>query len=269
MQQDHNFRSRVNDLEIRRTAVDKVLVDIAKSTLSELRNPAAIHSQIISELSDLGHKMQRLKLPKTMSLEFFYELAQQKACVCGHGIGPAEREAIILNAKDYLSEDQIGVVNAIKSAVRQYEEATTTFGARAKELTDKISERQKLNGDWDRLQTERVAAGDIELEKLKDDKAQLEDEIPELDDQLEALTSTDPPVQQRHGVTDKSNIPLCSTEVRERQKALEEATGTVNFSKKATLSKDLIEKIETKALDLIKERLQGCNELETENVDSD
>ena len=176
MQQDQDFRSRVNELELKRDSVDKDLVGISKSTLSELRNPAAIHPQIIKELSELGHKMQRLKLPKTMSLEFFHELAEQPSCVCGRSIGPTERETIIANAKQYLSEDQIGVVNAIKSAVRQYEQATTTFNARAKELTDRIALRQKLNGEWDRLQAERIAAGDVELERLKEEKAQLEDE---------------------------------------------------------------------------------------------
>src|SRR5690349_6878462 len=129
--------------------------------------------------------MQRLKLPKTMSLEFFHELAQQPNCICGRSVGSSEKEAIISNAKDYLSEDQIGVVNAIKSAVRQYEEATTTFTLRAKELTERIAQRQRLNGDWDRLQAERVAAGDIELETLKTEKNQLEDEITELEEQLD------------------------------------------------------------------------------------
>lgn len=258
MQQDQDFRSRVNELELKKDAVDKELVGISKSTLSELRNPAAIHPQIIKELSELGHKMQRLKLPKTMSLEFFHELAEQPSCVCGRSIGPAERETIITNAKQYLSEDQIGVVNAIKSAVRQYEQATTTFNARAKELTDRIALRQKLNGEWDRLQAERVAAGDVELERLKGEKDQLEDEIPELEEQLEALTCTDSALQQRHGATDKTNIPLCNTEVRERQKALAEATGTVMFQKKANLNNELIEAIEVRALDLIKNRLKDA-----------
>jgi len=258
MQQDNDFRSRVNDLEIRRTAIDKELVDISKSTLSELRNPAAIHPLIINELSELGHKMQRLKLPKTMSLEFFHELAEQASCICGRGIGPQEKEIIRTNAKNYLSEDQIGVVNAIKSAVRQYEQATTSFGVHAQELSDRIAQRHKLNGDWDRLQAERVAAGDVELERLKNEKSELEDEIPEIEDQLEALTSTDTAVQQRHGVNEKSNIPLCNAEVRERQKALAEATGTVMFSKKATLGRELIENIERRALELIKERLKDA-----------
>jgi hypothetical protein len=110
-----------------------------------------------------------------------------------------------------------------------------------------------------------VAAGDVELERLKTELSELEDEIPELEEQLEALTSTDPAVQQRHGVNEKSNIPLCSAEVRERQKALAEATGTVMFSKKANVDKGLIDAIERRALELIKERLRDAtnNKLKT------
>src|SRR5205814_739897 len=52
------------------------------------------------------------------------------------------------------------------------------------------------------------------------------------------------------------NIPLCKVEVKERQNALAEATGTVTFLRKATITKDLIEEIENRALDLIKERLR-------------
>lgn len=256
MQQDQDFRSRTNELDLRRNALDKEIVDIAKSTLAELRNPAAIDPCIIQELSDLGHKMQRLKLPKTMSIEFFHELAEQTKCVCGRDIGSNEKATILSSAKDYLSEDQIGVVNAIKSAVRQYEEANTTFAVRAAELTSRMAERQKLNGDWDRLQAERVAAGDLELEQLKANKSELEEDNRQIEEQLEALTCTDPVAQRSHDVTDKTNIPLCKAELKSRERALAEATGTVTFLKKATVTKELIEKIEHRALELIKDRLR-------------
>jgi hypothetical protein len=239
-----------------RSAIDKEIVDIAKSTLAELRNPAAIHPCIIHELSELGHKMQRLKLPKTMSIEFFHELADQPKCVCGREIGPNEKSTIVSCAKDYLSEDQIGVVNAIKSAVRQYEEGTTTFAARATELGERMAQRQKLNGDWDRLQAERVAAGDPDLEQFKLDKAQQEEENEQLEAHLDALTWTDAILQESHGVDEKSNIPLCKADLRLREKALAEATGTVAFLRKSTVTKELIEEIEHRALELIKERLQ-------------
>lgn len=264
MQQDHDFRSRSNDLELKRNAIEKELVDISKSTLSELRNPAAIHPSIIQELSGLGHKMQDLKLPKTTSVEFFYQLADAAKCICGREIGPAEKDAIIAGAKDYLSEDQIGVVNAIKSAVRQYDDNTSTFSARAKELSDRIAQRQKLNGDWDRLQAERIAAGDEELEELKLDQSQLQDEIEDLEVKLEALTCTDAATQKGHGVDDKTNIPLCKAEVKAREKAYAEATGTVTFLKKAGATSDLIEKIEARALDLIKSRLKDATNTKLE-----
>jgi DNA sulfur modification protein DndD len=256
MQQDKDFRSQVNELELKRNAVEKELVDLSKSTLSELRNPAAIDPRVTEQLADLGHKMQRLKLPKTLSIEFFHELAQQPVCVCGRAIGSSEREAILARASEYLSEDQIGVVNAIKSAVRQYEEGDTTFAERAAALKKLIEERQRLNGDWDRLQAERVAAGDLELDRLKSDKQQLEADNGEHEEALEALTCTDASLQKGHGVDWESNLPLCKGEVKEREKALAEATGTVSFLKKATVTKELIEKIENRALDLIKDRLR-------------
>ena len=157
MQQDQDFRGRVNDLELKKKNLEIELVDIAKRTLAELRNPASIHPRILERLSDLGQKMQRLRLPKTMSMEFFNELALQPECVCGRTIGSTEREAILARANDYLSEDQIGVVNAIKSAVRQYKEGNTNFDDRAKRLKQLIADKHRLNGDWDRLEAERVA----------------------------------------------------------------------------------------------------------------
>jgi hypothetical protein len=256
MQQGADFRSRVLDLEAKKRNIDLELVEITKGTLAELRNPAAMHPRIIEELGDLGHKMQRLKLPKTMSIEFFHELAMQPTCVCGRVIGAGEKAAILARANDYLSEDQIGVVNAIKSAVRQYEVANATFDDRAGQLRLRIEQRQRLSGDWARLEAERIAAGDVELDQLKSELEQHKEEVEENDQKIIALTCTELAQQRGYGVDEKTNIPLCKKEVRDRERALAEATGTVSFLKKALATKDIIEQIENRALDLIKERLR-------------
>src|SRR5262249_11039983 len=187
-----------------------------------------------------------------------HELAEQASCVCGRSIGPKEREAILSRAQDYLSEDQIGVVNAIKSAVRQHGQITTAFDARTSDLREKIAERQALNGDWDRLQAERVAAGDSRLQEIQKEKEDLDEELTELEDKLEQLTTTDPSVQERYALDEKTNIALCKIAVKERLKAFHEASGTVTFLRKATVTKELIERIENRAMELTKERLRSA-----------
>lgn len=258
MAQHNDFSERVSKLEKERAAVASRLLQMSKTTLSELRNPAAIHPRVIQRLSELSQKMQQLKLPKTMSMEFFYELAEQPRCVCKRDIGPAEKEAILTCANDYLSEDQIGVVNAIKSAVRQFDTDGSIFSKRAKQLQSQIQEKQRLNGEWDRLQSERVEAGDEELEELISNKKDIEIEIEENTDKLDSLTCTDPALQRSYGVDENNNIPLCRANLNERMNALAEATGTVAFQKKAWRTKKLVQQIENRALDLIKYRLRDA-----------
>ena len=50
----------------------------------------------------LGSSMTKLKLPKTISKDFFVELAHAKDCICGRCIGESEKKTILENAEKYL-----------------------------------------------------------------------------------------------------------------------------------------------------------------------
>ena len=257
VQQGEQFRTRANQLTLDRADIDKALIECAKRTLAELRNPAAIHNRVVAGLGDLGGKMQKLKLPKTMSTEFFYELAEGSTCICGREIGTDEAQTIRERAMEYLSADQISVINEIKSAVRQFKPDEDTFTNNATELTSLIKRQQRLRGDWERLQAERVAAGDEELERIRTDRDSVREEIERLSNSLEALTCAESSLQRRHRVDEQTNIPLCRTAIEDRRRALAEATDTVALLNRANVTKDILSRIESTAMALITDRLRS------------
>jgi predicted transcriptional regulator len=121
LQQHQGLRDKAQELQSKQQATEQRTVSLTKEVLSTLRNPAMVHPRVLERMRALGGKLEKLKLPKTMSAEFFFELAEQKHCICGTRIGPTERENIRNGAQNYLAENQIAVINSVKLAVRNQE----------------------------------------------------------------------------------------------------------------------------------------------------
>ena len=85
-----------------------------------MREPFLVHQVFDRMLKNLAENMQTLKLPKTTAREFFRELSTRPKCICGHDIGPEERDNILQNAEQYLGEEDLVAINAIKDRIRNY-----------------------------------------------------------------------------------------------------------------------------------------------------
>lgn len=266
VQEGEQFRDRANQLTLDLSEVNQKLGTTTERVLAELRNPVTIHSRIISSLHELSGKMQRLKLPKTMSTEFFHELAEGTTCVCGRDIGELEKEIIRQRAQEFLSDDEISVVNEIKSAIRSYTVDDTRFSDSSTELRVLIRKQHQLRGDWERLQTERVAAGDDELERIRKERDGLKNDVQHAETRIEALTCSESSLQRKHRVDDETNIPLCTAQIEQRAEALARATGTVVLQAKAKLTKQVLQLIAERALVLIKDRLKSATNAKLETL---
>ena len=106
-------------MDAERQTIDRAIFEATTQGMTVLRSPAKIHPNIVERLRALGDKLTRLKLPKTISAEFFKELAEQPECVCGREITPPFKAAILSRADSYLAEDQILVINKMKLALRE------------------------------------------------------------------------------------------------------------------------------------------------------
>lgn len=212
-------------LEEKRTTEQQATEEIraeSQRLLEMLRTPAAIHERVLERLRALGGKLDQLKLPQTMSREFFFELAEQSVCVCGRPIGPAEHDAILERTPQYLAENQIAIINAMKSAVR----TAVADPQGVRQLGDAINaadRRRRLAADAVQALVDTAAAeGDAAIAGAKSDLARIARESEEINEELASLNGPPPGGAEPW----RRNIRAAQAELAERKRALEEATDT-------------------------------------------
>jgi DNA sulfur modification protein DndD len=207
--------------ELVRTATDEIRSE-SQRLLERLRTPAAIHERVLERLRALGGKLDQLKLPQTMSREFFFELAERDACVCGRPIGPLEHDTILERAPQYLAENQIAIINAMKSAVR----TATAEPEEIKRLAEAINAAdRRRRGASEAVQALVDAAaseGDAAIAEARSELAVIAGQMNAINLDLLALKGPPPPGAEPW----RKSIRAAQDELAQRKRALEDATDT-------------------------------------------
>lgn len=258
MRADQGLRDRLQTITTSQQTAEREIVDLSKRTLSTLRSPAMLHPRVLSRLQGLGGKMERLKLPKTMSAEFFEELADHTECVCGRPIGVEERQAILDRAHEYLAENQISVINAMKLAVRHSEADPREVTEEVNGLRTRLRMRHHLAQQLEELQERQIESGDDELARLQSQTEALEHQLKGDSEALLRLTVRDASLQRALGVDWKSNLPLARAQRNEKQEAWHTATNTRRFLLQARRTKALIHSIQENAFERLCERVRNA-----------
>ncbi|HST57224.1 MAG TPA: hypothetical protein VLK84_00970 [Longimicrobium sp.] len=254
--EDDGLRRQMEEVTQARQLVESQIAAAGQELLSLVRHPAVLHRRVMERLRALGGKMDHLKLPKTISLEFFDELAEAELCICGRAIGDEERTVIRARAHEYLAENQIAVINAMKSAVRYSDADPAVLDGRAAALAELVRERQRLATRKHMLEEERLASGDAELESLREQLNRTEQRLRQNKEKHELLTTTDRGVQGAHGLEWDTNVALCRAEMDRRGKRWDGAMGTRRFLVQARRTDEIIRGIEAHAFDLLCERVR-------------
>lgn len=256
IEQDDALKQRKAQLDAERETIDRAIFEATTQGMAVLRLPAKIHPNIVERLRALGDKLTRLKLPKTISAEFFKELAEQSECVCGREITPPFKAAILSRADSYLAEDQILVINKMKLALRESSADASEYTTIATTLNGALRNLRRNKMAHDQLELERVEAGDTELERLRAEVGQLGRDLEASETKLEKLTTRDPIRQRFLGATDENNIPLCDAEVKRCQEKLATATDTLRFVLQSERVKELVSTVAMLALERLRERVR-------------
>ncbi len=153
----------------------KLEVKIAE-IVSMVKSPYLLSQSLSDRMYELGACMKKLKLPKTISRDFFTELANAPECVCGRCIGEKERQAILANAEKYLGSDQQSVLNEIKSSLMD-----SAFDS---QLDEAFAELESLREESNVLAS-RFQANEEKLLKAGGDKAaELQGKIDDLNSRI-------------------------------------------------------------------------------------
>lgn len=263
---DGESRRRLNEATRAKTEVEVRIVALTKDLLSMSRNPAALSTRIHSRLTDLGARLQLMKLPKTTSAEFFLELATGKECICGRPIGPVERDRIVSGASQFLAENEMGVINAMKSALRGSVADPENLRKLLDQMTSDIRERKELNHQLDKIEAEREQAGDHELEGLKEELASKQSALKTLEDEYRRLTAHSRVEQEQFAFDWKQNIPLCEAELADKERSYSAALKTLRLQDQAQFVSELLREIEARASTKLRDRVQAATNAKLESL---
>lgn len=250
---DMTLRKQAEDLENERIEVEKKISEKTVLVLNELRNPFLISKSIAQKLVSLASKMQILRLPRTMSRQFFEELAETDKCICGRSLGAVEKNYILEKAENYLAEDQIGVINSIKSSIRG-REFSLDLQNDINSLNQLVLEKNRIKSDWDRLQVQRVESGDDKLEKLEKEKEELDKDLQVITSDLRRLVTKDR--HEKENMHYQENIPKCEEELEKYETKINKALGILSYIENAKKLKTYLNEIEHMTLLKLKERIK-------------
>ncbi|CAA2136851.1 hypothetical protein [Methylobacterium bullatum] len=256
LNEDEGLRDRLDDLNKRELLLSAETNALSGEALSAMRQPAQVHPRMLQRLQFLGGRLFELKLPETISTEFFRDLAAKQHCVCGRPLGHDEREHILSESHRYLAQDQISVINQMKLALRESGGDIGQFSDRIGHLSEKLVERQRLKSERDRLELESIGDGDDDMDRLRRELAECRTDIERLEAQHERLTTRDGHRQRTLRLGWEANLPMCSAELKDREDKLAVATNTRSFKLKAETLKALIDAFERLALARLRERVR-------------
>lgn len=270
LERDQRLEEQINNLESELETETKVL-------LAEMRKPSKLSASFNDDLQKLLENMNIMELPKSTSQEFFRELAAGDECICGTPIDDDVSETIEENAEQYLSEDDIAVLNALKDQLRNipdYEGFDDSFD----DLEDKRDELYEK-----RLEKDRLDIDDPELRQKLDDLVELrkdeEQAKKEKERKLRNLRTNDKSIQNEAGLDWRSNLPLCRHERNALEEEVRKASKSVNFSKRADLLEEMFEEFTERSLEALKarqieetneklEQILGLSKVQVEEIDN-
>lgn len=253
---DASLRKRAEALETERQEIDRQIFDDTVQAMATYRVPAKLARRVLDRLHMLGAKLNHLKLPKTISSEFFKELAQQERCVCGREISPKERDTILERADLYLADDQIAVINKMKLALRECKADDAVFEETAEILKKALRSRIENNRALDQVQLDLIEAGDTEVEAWRAELVQISNKLPLLEERFERFTTREPTRQRSLNCTHENNLPMCDAELKRCEAKLATATNTRNFTYQAGVTRQLLSKLIARSLEGLREHVR-------------
>jgi len=241
------------DIDVCKSEIDRCI----NTVVANLRTPYLVSVEFSRRMLELGNNMTRLKLPKTISKEFFKELSNELSCICGRPIGEKEKSAILENAELYLGEDQQLVLNSIKSSLVASDYAFTLeedYG----ELEDLLNKDNSLSTQMRNIERKLEEVGGEEASRLNEDSKRIESEIAAIKAATEIITSKSD-IDTR--LNDKNNLLKATFELSKYEERIAAITETnLSLKRKQKLEHYILQIVELSNVRLKEDIIQKTNE---------
>ncbi len=210
--------------------------------MNAFRSPVRLSSTIRARLNDLGTMLTDARLPKSVSSEFFSEVAQREVCICGRPIGDEERAAIDKRKERYLAKDQIAAISTMKMGLRNSSEPETSFQTACGALTTQIEARKTNAWAREKLIQELADADNGEISTLSKRLVEIDADLRHLRPKIERLET--------------KRIPAAKKKRDECNKKFKVASASYRLTRQCEVLVRQLSEIEKRTLQVLRERIR-------------
>lgn len=254
--QDKDIGARLKDLKDNLDRAEKNGDAVLNQAISKMRDPQSLLPDLATSLINLKENLDCLKLPTSTSKEFFEDLAKAEECVCGRPMDDSTRQAVRERANNYLGEEEVGILNSIKSDIANYcggdpnidyQELQQTL----KSLGERVKERDTLRTQLSFMEEERLKQGDGNLEETKTKLDKFKKELEQVQKNLyEIERSPHPKINDSTGC-----LKELSTLIDQAEEDLAEITNTLKLKRKTEIVRQILSEAHQQARETLRKYL--------------
>jgi DNA sulfur modification protein DndD len=231
------------------------LASSAKALAIMIKNPVEFSQKVAANIHALKESLDRARLPGIAAREFFDEIAEEPICICGREIDAAVKEAIKAGAKKFLGSEEMNVLNALKSDVRnKFPDGQVISGELVKQLVEEV-----------KIAQDRENAASQNLDAIKHTAGDHNPEIEKIQRRITALTKAQGELEkemEKYGELDDSdeswNLKILAKRKTDAIDVLANTTGTIDLKKKKDILCDILQSAFEKSRKLLSEQI--CEE---------
>ncbi|MBK4731138.1 hypothetical protein JJD41_14895 [Oxynema sp. CENA135] len=252
---DENLGKDLDDLNGRLQTAENLVKEQIGTVMRSMRSPHKLLPGLAHQLVDLKSNLDLLKLPTSTSKEFFDELAAADECVCGRHLDDLTRQAIRDRAQQYLGEDEVGVLNSIKSDIADYcydsnpDSYHQEFQQELNNLSKFIRDRDDLKTQKSGLENLREQKGDSEIREKKERLQELEEKQKKCIKDLEEIERSPSPQPDKNTECLKELNRL----IQDKEYEVAEATNTIKLKKQIDILSRILNQAHGKAREELRE----------------
>jgi DNA sulfur modification protein DndD len=231
----------------------------SKTLLDDMREPHAISGVFAAKIRGLKRGLDRVKLPESAAREFFVELAEEDACICGRPIDEDVKAEILRRSSQYLGSEDVSLLNLIKTAVDEsipefLDQPEQTLIQQTQSLGDLVEKRQHAKMARDQVRNE-LESTDPDAKKARDKINAIKGDL-----DLTLLALNDFSNGKDLGEDQTTDIKLLEEKLETAEHKFAEVTKTLKLKEKRdTLKAILKTAYETAQRDVISEVCKDAN----------
>jgi len=236
LSKDKNIGNQLQEVKIHLDNAEKVVDREVQNAIAKMRDPQRLLPDFAAALQELKVNLDCLKLPTSTSREFFEELAEAHECVCGRTMDEETRQAVRDRALNYLAEDEVGVLNSIKSDIATYcsGEPASYFQEFQKDLEGfgkLVRKRDEFKTELRSFEEARLAQGDSDLEAKKKQRDDLQKRLHRCTESLQEIerSPSSKPSEDTDCLKDLDKV------IKKAEDDVAEATETLTLKRKTDI----------------------------------